>query len=391
MNIQISKKHRSWIIGIAIIFAVAVICVWAAARSTTQFETTPIARGNIESKVIAIGTLQPLNSVEVGAQVSGQITRIYVHPGDEVKKSQLLAEIDASVLRATVEAGLAQQADLQAQLAEQRALHGLAVLQNTRQQKMLADDATRLEDVQTAEAELAAATARVNQLKARILQIQSNLKADQARLGYARIYAPMTGTVTGIDAKEGQTLNATYQIPTLLRIADLSKMTVWTTVSEADIRRVKAGQQASFTTLAGDRRRWNGVVRQVLPSPPQVTQNQSGNAQPAVSKVVQYVVLFDVDNNDAALLPQMTAQVSFVTASARDVPVAPLAALQPIDEKPHMYRARVLDASNQPQLREVRGGVQDRMSVQIIDGLREGERLITGETETQTGPRRLRW
>lgn len=390
MRKRFTRKQK--ITGLVVLVGVlAIAAVWSGSRSDTQFETAPVARGNIEATVTAIGTLQPMSSVEVGAQVSGQVLKLHVQPGDVVKKGQLLAEIDASVLQATVDAGRAQQNDLQAQLAEQRAQHKLSVQQHERQQQMHKDDATRLEDVQTAEANLAAAVARIAQLQARIVQTQSSLKADAARLGYARIYAPMAGTVIGIDAKEGQTLNATYQTPTLMRIADLSAMTVWTTVSEADIRRVKAGQVAYFTTLAGDRRRWNGEVRQVLPAPPVASATQAAAGQPAASKVVQYTVLFDVDNKDAELLPQMTAQVSFITASARDVLVAPLSALQPVEEKPQMYQARILGSDDKPQTREVRAGVNDRLAVQVVDGLREGEKLITGEVVAQSKARRFQW
>ncbi|MNJ87743.1 Macrolide export protein MacA [compost metagenome] len=392
MNTRKSFTRKQKTVGLVVLVAaLAAIGLWSASRSSTQFEVTPVARGNIEATVTAIGTLQPMSSVEVGAQVSGQVLKLHVQPGDVVKKGQLLAEIDASVLQATVDAGRAQQNELQAQLAEQRAQHRLSQQQHERQQQMHKDEATRLEDVQTAEANLAAAVARIAQTQARIVQTQSSLKADEARLGYTRIYAPMGGTVIGIDAKEGQTLNATYQTPTLMRIADLSSMTVWTTVSEADIRRVKAGQAAYFTTLAGDRRRWTGEVRQVLPAPPVAAATQSNPNQTPVSKVVQYTVLFDVDNKDAELLPQMTAQVSFITASARDVLVAPLSALQPVEQKPQIYTARILGSDDQPQTREVRAGVNDRLAVQVVEGLKEGEKLITGEVVAQTKTRRFQW
>jgi len=392
MNTRKSFTRKQKTVGLLVLVAaLAAIGLWSGNRSDAQFEVTPVARGNIEATVTAIGTLQPMSSVEVGAQVSGQVLKLHVQPGAVVKKGQLLAEIDASVLQATVDAGRAQQNELQAQLAEQRAQHRLSAQQHDRQQQMHKDEATRLEDVQTAEANLAAAVARIAQTQARIVQTQSSLKADEARLGYTRIYAPMGGTVIGIDAKEGQTLNATYQTPTLMRIADLSAMTVWTTVSEADIRRVKAGQAAYFTTLAGDRRRWTGEVRQVLPAPPVAAATQSNPNQTPVSKVVQYTVLFDVDNKDAELLPQMTAQVSFITASARDVLVAPLSALQPVEQKPQVYTARILGSDDKPQTREVRAGVSDRLAVQVVDGLKEGEKLITGEVVAQNKTRRFQW
>jgi macrolide-specific efflux system membrane fusion protein len=392
MNTRKSFTRKQKVVGLVVLVAaLAAVGLWSGNRGEAQFEVAPVARGNIEATVTAIGTLQPMSSVEVGAQVSGQVLKLHVEPGDVVKKGQLLAEIDASVLQATVDAGRAQQNELQAQLAEQRAQHRLSAQQHERQQQMHKDESTRLEDVQTAEANLAAAVARIAQTQARIVQTQSSLKADEARLGYTRIYAPMGGTVIGIDAKEGQTLNATYQTPTLMRIADLSAMTVWTTVSEADIRRVKAGQAAYFTTLAGDRRRWTGQVRQVLPAPPVAATTASNPNQTPVSKVVQYTVLFDVDNKDAELLPQMTAQVSFITASARDVLVAPLSALQPVEQKPQMYTARILGSDDKPQTREVRAGVQDRLAVQVVEGLKEGEQLITGEVVAQNKTRRFQW
>jgi len=392
MNTRKSFTRKQKVVGLVVLVAaLAAVGLWSGNRGEAQFEVAPVARGNIEATVTAIGTLQPMSSVEVGAQVSGQVLKLHVEPGDVVKKGQLLAEIDASVLQATVDAGRAQQNELQAQLAEQRAQHRLSAQQHDRQQQMHKDESTRLEDVQTAEANLAAAVARIAQTQARIVQTQSSLKADEARLGYTRIYAPMGGTVIGIDAKEGQTLNATYQTPTLMRIADLSAMTVWTTVSEADIRRVKAGQAAYFTTLAGDRRRWTGQVRQVLPAPPVAATTASNPNQTPVSKVVQYTVLFDVDNKDAELLPQMTAQVSFITASARDVLVAPLSALQPVEQKPQMYTARILGSDDKPQTREVRAGVQDRLAVQVVEGLKEGEQLITGEVVAQNKTRRFQW
>lgn len=384
-----SGKRKMAVVA-GLLAAAAMVGLWSVTRTDARFETASVGRGNIEATVTAIGTLQPMSSVEVGAQVSGQVLRLHVQPGDVVKKGQLLAEIDASVLQATVDAGRAQQTELQAQLAEQRAQHLLSEQQNERQQQMHKDDATRLEDVQTAQANLGMAIARLAQLEARIVQTQSSLKADAARLGYTRIYAPISGTVIGIDAKEGQTLNATYQTPTLIRIADLTSMTVWTMVSEADIRSVKAGQPAYFTTLAGDRRRWTGQVRQVLPAPPVAVAGQVA-AQPAANKVVQYTVLFDVDNKDAELLPQMTAQVSFITASARNVVVAPLSALQPVERKPQLYAARVLRSDNTVHAREVRAGVHDRLAVQVITGLDEGEQLITGEVAADTGKRRFQW
>ncbi len=361
-----------------------------------RFETVTIGRGAIEATVSAIGTLQPRRYVDVGAQVSGQINRLHVAPGDEVKKGALLIEIDPSVQQATVDAGRAALAGLRAQLAEQQAQHRLAQQQQTRQQQMLRDDATRLEDVQTAEATLASAAARLDHLKAQIDQTQATLQADVARLGYTRIYAPMSGTVVSLEAREGQTLNATYQTPNILRIADLSAMTVWTEVSEADVRRVKPGMAVYFTTLGGQSdtapRRWRGQVRQVLPAPPVPEGRATGTAlAPSTSKVILYTALFDVDNADSELMPQMTAQVHFITASAQDALTVPLPALQPVPDAPGRFTARVLRADGEAELRQVRIGVRNRTTAQVLEGLGEGESLVTGEAARHTGVRRFVW
>ncbi|MFC4344045.1 efflux RND transporter periplasmic adaptor subunit [Cupriavidus numazuensis] len=348
-------------------------------RPAQDMHTVQVARATIESSVTALGTLQPRRYVDVGAQVSGQIFRLLVQPGDVVKEGQLLVEIDPSVQQATVDAGRASLAALRAQLADQRAQHRLAGQQHARQRRMAADEATREEDVQGAEAALASAAARIDHIQAQIAQTQATLKADEARLGYTRIYAPMAGTVVSVDARQGQTLNATYQTPNVLRIADLGTMTVWSEVSEADVRRVRPGMPVYFTTLGGETRRWQGKVRQVLPAPPTPADKtgSEGAATPAsaASKVIVYTALFDVENADGELMPQMTAQVSFIEASARDVVTVPLASLTANGERGH-FTARVLRADGEVETRRVKVGVRNRFSAQVLEGLQPGERVV---------------
>ncbi|MFN3437000.1 MAG: biotin/lipoyl-binding protein, partial [Acidovorax sp.] len=174
---------------------------WWSRQPAVLYDTVPVARGDIEATVSAIGTLQPRRYVDVGAQVSGQILRLHVQPGAEVKKGQLLVEIDPSVQQATVDGARAALAGLRAQLAEQQAQHRLAQQQQARQQQLEREGATRTEDLQVAEATLASAAARTDHLKAQIDQTQASLKADEARLGYTRIYAPMAGTVVALEAR----------------------------------------------------------------------------------------------------------------------------------------------------------------------------------------------
>ncbi|QVM89803.1 efflux RND transporter periplasmic adaptor subunit [Pseudomonas entomophila] len=347
--------------------------------------TVPVTRADIESSITALGTLQPMRYVDVGAQASGQIRKLHAQAGDEVRQGQLLVEIDPSTQQAKLDAGRFSIENLKAQLAEQRAQFVLAQQQYQRQHDLAAAGATRQEDLQAAQAQLKVTQARIDMYQAQIRQAQASLRSDEAELGYTRIYAPMDGTVVAVDAREGQTLNAQQQTPLILRIAKLSPMTVWAQVSEADIGKVKPGMTAYFTTLAGGKRRWSSTVRQILPIPPKpLEQSGQGSGSPAsatagtsASKVVQYTVLLDVENPDGALMAEMTTQVFFVAGQASQVLSAPLAAL---DETPgsELRLAQVLNADGKVEARQVRTGLSDRLRVQILDGLREGERLIIG-------------
>lgn len=384
-----------WLVPVVALAAVGSAIAWQQqGLSDTTWLTAPVQRGHIEATVAAVGTLQPLQSVEVGAQVSGQVMRLLVAAGDTVEQGQLLAEIDASVIAATVEAGRAEIKALQAQLVDARAQRVLSHSKLQRQQLLSERQASPREALEEATAAHASASARIDQLQAEIQQRQASLRADEAQLGYTRIVAPIAGTVTSVDAKLGQTLNATYQTPTVLRLADLSRMQVWTQVSEADISRVRAGQSAWFTTLGSmghsQPRQWHGQVKQVLPAPPVKAGQEDQNAQAKV-QAVQYTVLFDVANDDGALMPQMTAQVVFVTESAQDVLLAPLGGLTPIAKEPQWWQARVLNGQQQIETRRVLTGKQDRIGAQVLEGLQEGELLVTGEVAPAANSGWLQW
>lgn len=336
-------------------------------KPVTQYETTRVKSGNVESVVAAIGTLSPRHSVEVGAQVSGQIITLSVEPGDTVEKGQLLVEIDASLQQATVDAGRAELASQRAQLASRQAQALLAKQQYQRQQKLMKRGVGRDEDLEKAAASLKTANAEVDQLNAMIEESQSRLKGDEARLGYTRIYSPMTGTVISVAAKVGQTLNATYSTPEVLSIADLGTMTVETEVAEADIRSLKPDMPAWFTVLGDNQRRWHGKVRQVLPSPVETEGN-----------TVFYKVLFEVGNSDGELMSGMTAQVSFVTDSVENVLVVPLGAVKSNRQypKPPTYSVQILDPLGSAQTTDVEIGLQDDEHAEVKSGLAAGEEVV---------------
>lgn len=384
-----NTRRRALLAGLGLL-GLGSLLAWTTPPYAAPPSTVAVTRADIESSVTALGTLQPRRYVDVGAQASGQIHTLHVEVGDTVRKGQLLVEIDPSTQQARLDAGRYAIDNLRAQLAEQRAQFQLARQQLKRQRDLAAAGATRDEDVQTATAQLNVTQARIDMFQAQIRQAQASLRSDEAELGYTRIYAPMDGTVVAVDAREGQTLNAQQQTPLILRIARLSPMTVWAQVSEADIGKVKPGMTAYFTTLAGGKRRWTSTVRQVLPVPPKPLEqaSQGGGSPASVSngsagnQVVQYSVLLDVDNPDGALMAEMTTQVFFVAGKASQVLTVPRAAL---DDADGLRLARVLTRDGKVEQRQVRTGLSDRLRVQVLDGLSEGERLVIGAPGTSGG------
>nr|WP_315421252.1 efflux RND transporter periplasmic adaptor subunit [uncultured Pseudomonas sp.] len=385
------RPARRALLVIACLIPLIAVAAWQVLPPGRDTLTTvTVSRGNIENSVTALGTLQPRRYVDVGAQASGQIRKIHVEAGDQVQEGQLLVEIDPSTQKAKLDASRYAIENLKAQLQEQKAQHELARQKYQRQQRLAAGNATREEDVQTAKAELSATQARMDMFQAQILQAQASLRSDEAELGYTRIYAPMTGTVVAVDARVGQTLNAQQQTPLILRIAKLSPMTVWAEVSEADIGHVKPGMIAYFTTLSGGNRRWTSTVRQILPIPPKPLNETQGSGSPNSSnksgsgRVVLYTVLLDVDNSDNALMAEMTTQVFFVAGAVKDALTVPVAALQGTSSADTQI-ARVVAANGRIEEREVRLGISDRLRVEVLDGLHEGDHLLIGPADGNGG------
>lgn len=334
------STRRALLVAVCLSPLIALAAWQAYPFRSNSFDTVSVSRGSIESSVSALGTLQPRRYVDVGAQASGQIRKLHVEAGDDVTEGQLLVEIDPSTQQAKVDAG-------------------------------------------RYSIEMLATQARIEMYQAQIRQAQASLRSDEAELGYTRIYAPMSGTVVAVDAREGQTLNAQQQTPLILRIAKLSPMTVWAQVSEADIGRVKPGMPAYFTTLSGEGRRWTGKVRQILPVPPKpLDQSNQGGGSPTSGsggqsgsgRVVLYTVLVDVDNGDHQLMAEMTAQVFFVAATAENILTAPVAAIH--DDGKGGQVAWVVGSNGKPQSRQIRTGISDRLRVQVLAGLEEGDRLL---------------
>lgn len=337
-----------------------------------------IERGLIENTVTATGTMQPGQWVDVGAQVSGQLRTLTVDVGSFVNEGDLLAEIDASVQANRVEASRASLDAEKAQRSARVAAVELARSNLRRQRELIEKNLTSQTDLDGAVNQLAAAESTFAELNSRILSGSANLASDEAQLAYSQIYAPMTGTVVAVSAIAGQTLNAVQQVPTIMRIADLTTMIVRADVSEADVGQVRVGMPAYFGTLGGGDRRWHGTVEQILPTPN------------IVNNVVFYPVLFSVSNEDGVLLPEMTAQVFFVVESVTAVLKVPVGALHYSDGHSNVATVRVVGDEGEQAPRQVTLGVTDRISREVIDGLAEGERVIASIQDSKRG-RALLW
>jgi macrolide-specific efflux system membrane fusion protein len=243
-----------------------------------------------------------------------------------------------------------------------------------RQRELIEQNLTSQTDLDGAINQLADAESALAALDSRIVSGSASLASDEAQLAYSKIYAPMAGTVVAVATIVGQTLNAVQQVPTILRIADLTTMIVRADVSEADVGQLRAGMPAYFTTLGGGERRWHGTVDQILPTPN------------VVNNVVFYPVLFSVPNEDGVLLPEMTAQVFFVVESAEDVLKVPVGALRYADGRSDVATVRVLGDDDEEQPRDVKLGITDRVFREVLDGLAEGEKVIAGIQEPRRDP-----
>lgn len=395
MTISSLVRRHPVRIAIATLLLLALVGC-AAARlvhdPAAGFLTAPVATGAVEETVSALGKVQPARYVDVGAQASGQLKRIAVAPGAIVQAGDLLAEIDPQVQAAKVESDAAERDRLVAMLAEAEAQARYAAGEQRRQQQLARAGAARADVVAGADRDAATSAAQVRALRAQIAQADSTLKADRAQLGYTRIYAPIAGTVVSVDAREGQTINANYSAPVLMRIADLRTMTVWTQVSEADIGALRPGMRLWFTTLGFGERRWSARLRQILPAPPKpATAGEGGgtgggasSAGGSAGNVVLYTALFDVPNGDGLLRPEMSAQVFFVTAAARRGPVVPMAALEPATGRGR-YTVRVVEG-RRVETRTVTIGAHDRFTGAVLSGLRPGEQIVTGRAPDDGKP-----
>lgn len=329
--------------------------------------TATVGYRQLGDLVTAAGKLKPSAIVEVGAQVSGQLHRLHVQVGDRVAAGDLLAEIDATIQRNLVKASRASVESQEAALGASQSALRLAEAEAERQRRLMAENATTAVALERAEDALVRARSNLAGAQARTESSRANLTSEEAKLGYANIYAPADGTVLQLIAAEGQTLTATYVTPVILHLADLSTMTVEAKVAEANIGKLTVGMGAYFTTLGGRDRRWRGTLRQVMPR------------AVVEANVATYTALFDVDNADGALLADMSAQVFFEISEPRRILAVPLDMVSDFarnDAGRMTGEVNLLGADGVAAPRRITIGETSHTHAEVLEGLVEGNRVV---------------
>lgn len=343
-------------------------------RQSINVSFALVEKGNIENVVIAQGVLEPKEYVDVGAQVSGQLKKLFVNIGDEVKKGELIAEIDPDIFRLKVSGDAARIKIMQADR-----LQVLADLQNaekkaSRYQKLLEAKNVSHQDYEDAETAVKILHAKIKSLDAQIEEAKSSLESNKTNLTYTKIYAPISGTVVLLNTKQGQTLNANQTTPVIVQIADLGVMTVKAQITEADISKIKSNMPVSFSTLGARDKLWHGKVRQILPTPE------------IINDVVLYGVLVDVENKNHELMMGMTTQMFFAIGVAKDVLVIPTSSLiRQVDHQKNS-EAYIVQVNSHEGLIEktVQIGLSDRKNSQVLSGLKLGEQVAIPKLKNST-------
>jgi len=361
-------------------------------KSELSFQTEPVKIGTIVNTITATGTIDPITQVEVGTQVSGVIKKIYVDYNSEVKKGQLLAEIDRT--------------NLEAQLAETKADLASAENEVDYQQKNMERTQTLFKNKSVSEVDYENAVYQYNKAKASLDKLKSTLQRNLTNLSYASIYSPIDGIVLSRAVDEGQTVAASFNTPTLFTIAnDLTKMQVIADIDEADIGQVKDGQRVTFTVDAYPDDTFDGTVTQI-------------RLEPTISSnVVTYSVVVDAPNPDLKLMPGLTASITVYTLEKDNILTIPAKALRfaPDEEVMKDYFAQQMNKKgikpdfqsmdNQktgivpvpPNAEEnideskktiwvkendfihpqhITIGITDDASIQVIKGLKEGDQVV---------------
>ncbi|WP_201580442.1 efflux RND transporter periplasmic adaptor subunit [Psychrobacter sp. Pi2-52] len=420
---KISKKSAiKWgVIALIIVALGALAYTFLKPEETTpNYLTATVEVGDIENNVMASGKVKALNTVDVGAQVSGEVKRLYVEVGDEVKQGDLIAQIDQvtqknslsneqasleqseAALQSAQAESLSKQASLKsayADLASRQSELKQAQSDFARLQDLVAIDAisqqeydTQATSVETAKAAVANARAAIDTAKAAIATTEANINSQQAALrksrtnvstaeedlSYTTIRAPISGTVVSITTEQGTTVNANQTAPTLVTLADLSTVRINAQISEADVINVSAGMPAYFNIIGNPDKQYDATLTAIEPAPEQISSTSSTDA------AIYYVGYVEVPNPDRLFRIDMTAQIYIIVNEAKNTLLVPSTVIQEKRTKEKGKSTtgkfvRVLRDDGTVEERTVEVGIDNRVNAQILSGLKEGEEVIISE------------
>lgn len=383
-----ARHHMTFIAGATLLAVVIALGFYLRRPTPPDYVTTTVRQGDIENAVLAAGKMDAIERVNVGAQVSGQLKSLKVKLGDLVKKDQLIAEIDDLQQRNDLHDA---QSALSAAKADRLAKHAAlkqAEAEFYRQQRMFNEEASSRQDYETAEAALATARAGLQVLDAGIVQAQIDVEKKKLNLSYTQIVAPMDGTVIAIITHQGQTVNANQSAPTIIKLAQLDVMLIKAQISEADITHVAPGQKAYFTVFSQPDKRFDATLRSVELAPDSMMKDDSlsgggssGRGADADTTAVYYNALLDVPNPDNKLRIAMTTQVSLLRSEAQNTLLIPIQAIKKtLDRK---QQVQVLGDDNQPHPRDITTGITNNVDIQVLSGLKLGEKIVLGEKNSE--------
>ena len=377
-------KHKKistiWLITGAC-FLVAIIA-WSLSGSkekeTINFTTEPVSLGNIRNSITATGTVSPVDTVAVGTQVSGIIDKIYVDFNTPVKKGQILAVLDTKNLSSQLNSAKANLQSAKANLQSAKAAMAYQQANYNRYKTLYKKGLISANDYESARLNYQQAAEQVAMMRQNVVSAQENVKTAETNLGYATITSPIDGIIINKYVAEGQTVAATYNTPELFGVAkDLKNMQVTADVDEADIGDVKEGENVTFTVDAYPDDTFAGTVRQVRIGP-----STSNN-------VVTYHVIISANNENLKLKPGLTANVTIYTQVKANVPCVPTKALRYTPTKETVGKRKIRDISNAKNkvwtiegntlvAHRVSIGSSDGTNTQIISGIKQGQKVITG-------------
>ena len=374
------KKRFFILLGLFVAAGAAYYFFSSNSKQETTYLTESVTRGNVEKTVVASGSVESVNEVDVGAQASGKITKLYVKLGQEIKKGEMIADIDSTTQINTLNTKKAALVSYQAQLKAKKTAYDVALSSYNRLSKLYTQKATSLDSLNTAKSTLDNAKAEMEAIEANIKQAEIEVNTAETNVGYTKITAPMDGTVISVPVSEGQTVNANQTTPTIVTIADLNKMKIKPEISEGDITKVKAGQEVSFTILSDSQTVYHSVIDSVDPANTTTSDSSStsslSSSSSSTTSAIYYYANVLIDNPDRTLRIGMTTENNIKIANAKDVLLVSNMAIQKRDGKSFV---NVLNNKNQSEKREVETGVQNDFKTEIKSGLNEGEKVIVSQ------------